>query len=280
MLGALAKTLRERLGRDVTADPLDAARGLVRLVFNLPDWTRRTSSISADAKRMRDLLLKASDPHKVLFADLPTVLGVPADLNLATRIADLTLELEAAFPAALKQIERHLFEALDHGVDLEGLRQRAKVVQGISGDFRLDAFAGRLSVFTGSPTDLEGLVMLALNKPPSQWVDNDLDAAVLQLCSWAIEFRRVEALAAVRGRPAARRAIAVVFGSGADHGGRTVSGTFDVAAADKPEVDRVVSDLLAAFVQKNVKREVVLAALAEAGARLFEQQREEARSES
>ena len=273
MLAALAATLRDKLGRPVAADPLDAARGLVRLVYNLPEWARRTNSVSADAKRMRDLLLKASDPHKVIFADLPIALGVPADLKMVERVAKLAQELEAAFPDALRQVERRLLETLDHAQNLDGLRTRARVVQGISGDYRLDAFAGRLSVYTGSLADIEGVVMLALNKPTSQWVDNDIDAAVLQLCNWAIEFRRVEALASVRGRPATRRAIAVVFGSTAERGSRTVSGTFDIATADAPEVDRVVSELMATFVQKNVKREVVLAALAEMGARLFDQER-------
>jgi len=279
MLRALAKSLCERLGREVSPEPLDAARAMVRLVFGLPEWTRRTNLLSDDARRMRDLLLKASDPHKVLFADLPTVLGVAADERLVERIAVLAEELERIYPATLRSVEKHLFEALDHAGGLDKLQVRAGVVQGISGDFRLDALASRLAVYSGSLPDIEGLMTLALNKPSTSWVDHDIDAAVLQLCAWAIEFRRVEALAAVRDRAPTRRAIAVVFGSGGDHGGRTVSGTFDVSTSDSPEVERVVADLLATCVQRSTKREVVLAALAEAGARLFEQQ-EFARSDS
>jgi hypothetical protein len=223
---------------------------------------------------MRDLLLKASDPHKVLFADLPCALGIEADQKLADRVGQLARELEDAYPTALERIKVRLLQTLDHNSDFENLRARARVVQGISGNFRLDAFAARLSVFSGSLGDIEGLAMLALNKPASQWVDSDMDAAIVQLCLWGMEFRRLEALAGVKDRPATRRAIAVVFGSSADHGGRTVSGTFDVAAADSPEVERVVSDVMTAFVQRNAKREVALAALAEAGARLFDEQQE------
>jgi hypothetical protein len=272
MLRALAAALQERLGKHVVAEPLDTARAMVSLVFALPPWTQKTLTVSEDARRLRDLLLKASDPHKVLFTDLPTILGVPADQHLVERIAEIAEELQTVFPRTLGDVEQRMLSALDHAGSLGRLRTRASVVKGISGNFRLDAFAGRLAVYEGSLADQEGLVMLALNKPTPSWVDNDIDAAVLQLCSWAIDFRRVEALAAVRDRAPTRRAFAVVFGSAGDHGGKTVSGTVDVSAADSPEIERVVSDFLATCVHRQTKREVILAALAEAGARLFEEQ--------
>lgn len=56
-------------------DPLEAARSLVALVIGLPAWTQRTATLSSEAKSVRDTLLKASDPHKVLFVDLVAVLG-------------------------------------------------------------------------------------------------------------------------------------------------------------------------------------------------------------
>ena len=57
-------------------DPLEVARSLVGLVVSLPNWTKRTTSISSDAQAIRAMLLKASDPIKVLFSDLPTLLNV------------------------------------------------------------------------------------------------------------------------------------------------------------------------------------------------------------
>lgn len=270
MLRTLAATLRERLGREVAADPLDAARGLVRLVVGLPDWTRRTSRLTDDARQMRDLLLKASDPHKVLFVDLPAKLGIRADQRLAERVSALAAELEQAYPGQLRAIEAKLLQTLDHRGEISDLLARAKVAQGISGDFRLDAFVARLLAYDGSLDALQGLLMLALNKPASQWTDGDFDAAHLQLCEWAMAFRRVEVLAAFRDRPSTRRAIAVVFGAGGGHGGKTVSDTIEVASYDAPEVERVVEALLATCQQRQVKREVLLAAFAEAGARLVE----------
>ena len=66
---------RDRRDAAEAADPLEAARGLVAMVFNLPEWARRTPRWAKAAKDMRDMLLKASDPHKVLFVDLASLLG-------------------------------------------------------------------------------------------------------------------------------------------------------------------------------------------------------------
>ena len=45
----------------------------------------------------------------------------------------------------------------------EALSLRAKSVVDLTGDFRLDAFASRLSNFTGSHEDIEGIASLAAN---------------------------------------------------------------------------------------------------------------------
>ncbi|MFX5719223.1 ATP-binding protein, partial [Acinetobacter baumannii] len=73
MLKLLANSLSSQLSYPVKVEPLDSARALVSIVFGLPAWTRKTNSLSKEAKVIRDMLLHASDPHKVLFTDLPAV---------------------------------------------------------------------------------------------------------------------------------------------------------------------------------------------------------------
>ena len=265
MLEALSKALGIRLGTSVAADALDSARALVSIVFQLPAWTRRTETLSAQTKDVRLLLLKASDPHKVLFADLPTVLNTRDPAELASKIAEITGELTEAFEKRLREVERRMYSALDHDSDSGQLNVRGKTVSGVGSDFKLDAFATRLSEYGGSLADIEGLLMLALGKTSRDWTDNDINAGEVQLLSWAMEFRRLESLAAVRGRPATRRAIGVVFGTK-----RTVTGTFDVSEKDSLAVQELASSLLAQMASGKVKREVFLAALAEVGAKIFE----------
>jgi len=118
------------------------------LVIELPGWTKRTASLSDRAKMVRQLLLKANDPHKVLFVDLLQAMGGAPDFSAA--LVQTILELSGAFNRVLAEVEARLFQALRHDFDLNVLHERARVVAGISGDFRLDAFATRLGTYTVS----------------------------------------------------------------------------------------------------------------------------------
>lgn len=268
LLGKLASRLAEAVGRPVAADPLDSARALVSQALNMPAWTQRTARVSERARSVRTLLLRASDPVKVIFTDLPETLHTRDADGLVEAIGEVIAELDGAYPAALRTLDARLMESIDHAGGWEGLHERAAVVQGISGDFKVDAFAGRLRTYTGSLSDIEGMVSLAVSKPPQSFTDHDFDTATLQVAKWAFEFRRVEALAAVQGRTATRQALAVVFG-----GGKTISGTFDVAEGDRKAVGALAERLLEGFTGK-VKADVFLAALVEAGTRVLERQKE------
>jgi hypothetical protein len=269
MLSALADALTGRMKRQVLSDPLDSARALVSLAFDLHPWTKRTATVSARAQSVRQLLLKASDPHKVLFNDLPQLLQQRPTRELTAEIAAIMAELDEAYLAMLRRVETSLLQSLDHSGNFETLRRRGETVQGIVGDFKLDAFAARIAQYDGSEQTIEGVIGLAVQKPPRDWTDREVDSAVLQLGAWALEFRRSETLASLRDRPPTRRAIGVVFGAG--KGGKTVSDLFDVGETDLPEIDDLAKRILAQLNTGRVKREVVLAALAEAGARVVEE---------
>jgi hypothetical protein len=272
LVQAIADSVGSDGPSDIPAGPLDAARGLVALVLALPGWTQRTTTVSAAAQEVRAMLLKANDPHKVLFADLPTLLNAKKPQDLVAKLRSVTDELSSAYGKMLGGVSKALLTALDHEErSIESLRTRAATVKGISGDFRLDAFAGRLEVFDVSQEAVEGLISLAVSKPNANWVDRDIDAALLQLVSWAIEFRRAEAMASLRGRPSTRRVIGVVFG--ASHG-NDATGSVDVSESDVPAIDDLVKRVLATVHQE--KPEIVLAALAEAGALLMKRTKMEA----
>lgn len=267
LVRAIAASVSEQANVNIVAAPLDAARALVGMVMALPGWTKRTLTVSQTAQDVRAMLLKASDPHKVLFADLPTLLKADSSGDLVARLRAVTEELSSAYGHMLERVRRHLLAALDHdGRPLLALNARALNVKGITGEFRLDAFAARLEAYDGSDQAIEGLISLAVSKPAANWVDRDIDAAFLQLGTWSLEFRRAETMAPLRGRPSTRRVIGVVFG--AAHG-QDASDSVDVSESDIPAVDQLVKQLLAT-VQRE-RRNVVLAALAEAGAMLVNQ---------
>jgi hypothetical protein len=247
-------------------EPLEVARALVGMVLALPNWTRRTTALSADAQAVRAMLLKASDPHKVLFSDLPTLLGAREAKDVLAKLRGVVAELVGAYPRVLSEVKSTVLRALDQGdEDPKQLQRRARVVKGIAGEFRLEAFVARLETFDGSPEAIEGLISLATSKPPAQWVDRDVDGALLQLGSWAHDFRRAETVAPLRGRPSTRRAVGVVFGGGQ---GLEANASFDIDDKDAAQVSKLAARLVVDL--QTQRREIALAALAEAGALLLQ----------
>jgi hypothetical protein len=262
LVGALAASVAQRAKTYIEAAPLDIARGLVSIVVGLPEWTKRTSTVSERAQKVRAMLLKASDPHKVLFADLPTLLDAKDPDEINSRLSAVTDELGAAYDKMLSGVRLHLLAALDHeGRPTADLRNRATTVKGITGELRLDAFAARLELIDDTNSVTEGLISMAVSKPSAQWVDRDIDAAMGALAKLAVDFRKAEAMAPLRNRPSSRRVLGLVFG--ASHG-LDVTGYVDIAEKDTPAVDRMVKAFLADTMGE--RPEVILAALAEAGA--------------
>jgi len=264
MIGGLSKSASKLLGRKVSGEPLELARALVSLVVNLPEWTKRTSQLSSQSKQVRQALLKATDPHRVLFMDLPAMLGADGKGTIVESISQCVAELNNAFPKMLRGVEHQVFEVLDHHGSIDDLKHRGTTVSGISGDFRLDAFALRLANYEGTLDDVESLISLAVNKPARDWTDRDIELAFVQLGTWAFEFRKVETLAPLRDRPATRHAFAVLFGPG--EGKSATSLSFDIAASDLPLVKRLAAEIRSK--SKDIHLDVFLAALAEAGSQV------------
>lgn len=267
ILKGISKLLSE-IGENAGAsDPLEAARGLVAMVFNLPEWARRTSRLSQTAKSMRDMLLKASDPHKVLFVDLASLLNAANAKAYVKALRAPLRELAGAYGKMLAQVEEMLLAALDASRDdLEDLRERARSVSGISGDLQLDGFATRLANFDGSRTSLEGILSMAAEKPPRDWVDRHIDAAILELAKFAHRFREAEAFVAVQGRQAHSEAIAVVIGAGPDT--KTISRSFAISDRHRKTVEAKASEVVLMLEGQGLSTDVLLAILAKAGMKL------------
>lgn len=267
ILNGISKLLAE-VGENTNAtDPLEAARGLVAMVFNLPEWARRTQRLGDTTKAMRDMLLKASDPHKVLFVDLASLLNAADGKAYVKALREPLQELAGAYGEMLTEVEGKMLEALDaRSDDLDALRERARSVSGISGDLRLDAFATRLANFDGGRTSLEGILSLAAEKPPRDWVDRHIDAAILELAKFARRFREAEAFVGVQGRVAHSEAIAVVIGTGSNT--RTVSRSFAISDRHRKIVDSKVDEVVSMLEDQGLGTEVLLAILAKAGMKL------------
>ncbi len=269
-------------------DPLVVARRLVGLVTALPAWTLRTNTLSLDAQRLRSIVKSASDPHRFLFDDLPGFAADGADQleeKDIKRIVDSIRrgleELVRAYDVMLEKMTSLLLEELGsplNGKGLKTLRDRAQNIQGLTGDFRLDAFAARLVTISKRKDVIEGIASLAANKPPRDWIDRDLDAARIEIADLARRFTRSEAFGRVKGRPDTRHAMAFVIGM--QGSAETIVEEFEVDDEGLKLANKLAEEIEEKLIRKDLPRSVLLATFAQAGARLSELQEPAEKSRS
>lgn len=253
--------------------PIDVARGLVAIFDRVPNWAKRTQKLSKNAMKVRTILKSASDPNQLLFSDLPSVYQAGADINdaqvseaVVDVVSDSLKELVDAYPKMLSRLSTVLLEELhvpsNSPQAIAELRQRGDNIKKISGDFRLDAFINRVAAFDGEVQSVEGIGSLAANKPPKDWVDSDLDRAMIEVAALCQQFVRTETYARVQGRQDNRHAMAVIV----SQSGRPqpIDVEFEVNEADNGTIEELSSRINRMLQDQSVDPELILAALARA----------------
>ena len=282
LLSDLAQIVRDLDGdnKRIHLEPIDVARSLVSIYDQLPLWTKRTMRLSKNAVHIREIFKRAHDPNMFLFEDIPATMG--EDIGIAreedvrrvvANVRDGLEELVRVYPEMLKKLRETMLAEL-HVPNLSPqsiveLRDRANNIRQLTGDFRLNAFVGRLSLFDDSDTSFEGIASLAANKPPRDWVDPDLDKAAIELADMAQKFLRVETYARIRGRSEKRQAMAVVIGLNGRP--KPLLEEFEIADADRAAVNYLIDRVATALQEAdNSRPNIILAALAELSARYIQ----------
>lgn len=254
----------------VAPAPLDVARALVRGIKELPNWTLRTNFLSKEALALRGLCRSSNDPNQLLFEDLPKAFegGTGQDGTLLSAAIDTARkELEGAYPLMLTQLAATLMAELRfknaRSGDYGPLQRRAASVRGLSGNFRLDALATRLTTFEGDLEEIEGLGSLAANKPSRDWVDRDVDAARIELSALAQQFLRAEGFGHLKGR-ADGRVTMVVYMSDPMYPAPAAS-EIDLDENENRQADELARRLAAMVIKEGVPNNIALGALAKLG---------------
>ncbi|MFO0604545.1 MAG: hypothetical protein U0324_15290 [Polyangiales bacterium] len=208
-----ARLLWQRLGGDGEAPPVELVRAVVRRVASLPRHARTTRALPPTALAVRDAVLHARDPLRLLFADLPAALdlapvGVDDDALVAPfleRLGGALDALSAAYGSLLADVERALAAAFAPEVAGDALREalsaRARALLGVATDLRLRAFLGRaVEPSSDHAAWLEGVATVVHHRPPSEWSDGERARFEVSLGEVRALFLRAEAL--VRGATA------------------------------------------------------------------------------
>ena len=279
LLSGMADVVRDLDSENtlVHLEPIDVARGLVAIFDQLSVWTKRTMRLSSNAVEVRDLFRRAKDPNKFLFDDIPATLGEGIGLanevdlhRVIGSVRDGLEEMVQAYPSMLRRLRDLMLAELQvpnvSRQSITELRDRAENIKQLAGDFRLDAFIGRLSRFDGSDKSFEGIASLAANKPPRDWVDPDLDQSAIEIADLAQRFIRTETYARVKGRPDKRQAMAIVIGI--DGRPAPFLEEFNLADTDRASVNDLIRRVTSTLEESDTsQRHVILAALAEITAR-------------
>ncbi len=210
----LAEVFASDRARTRRAELLDVVRPLCIFAAQLPEHTRRSTSLSAQATAVRDSLLSAREPGPLLFHDLPVACGVgafapdePADRrrvrSFVTSLRAALDDLRAAFPQLLLRLGVQATHAIGEPacpsglpVDRKHLAGRARRVALLAREPRLRAFAHRLAdVALEDDAWAEALGSLVIAKPPVRWGPGDEAHARDEIDVLAATFRRVEAVA-------------------------------------------------------------------------------------
>ena len=144
--------------------------------------------------------------------------------QITMRVREGLMELKQAYPAVLNRLRETLLAELQvpnaSSSMLAELRDRAENIRELGGDHRLEAFIVRLAGFNGHGADMENLAGMAVNKPPRQWVDADIDRAALELARYgaAICTRRGIRACERAPRQAARHGSCGWYGRSSDPG--------------------------------------------------------------
>jgi len=218
-------------------DILDVVRPLCQFAAQLPAFTHRTRTISAEAASVREALLHAQEPATLLFKQLPAACGFqkfesdrapsgPEVRRFVEVLKRALADLKAAYPDLLGRMEAALVAAFDRPGTLEEVRRAlsavaAKLLVAVA-DPGLKAFCFRLADTTlPEAAWVESLGSLLCAKPPSKWVDSDADFFQEELKRFARQFQRVEAMTfdAIKdkGRSAIRIAVTRQDGVEVDH---------------------------------------------------------------
>lgn len=194
---------------DRKAELLDVVKPLCVFVAQLPAYVHNTKKLSATAIAVRDAILGAREPARLLFTDLPKACGfVPfsaqtvGNKEVQVFIKELKAaidELRACYPELQGRLRKLLREAFDQPgtfqqfrTSLAGLSE--KVLLGVT-ESKLRAFSLRLMDDNLPESEwLESLGSFLALKPPAKWHDAEEDLFAQELGPLAARFHRVESI--------------------------------------------------------------------------------------
>lgn len=254
------------------ASPLSAAKALVKAVYSLPSWVKRTSGdnlfqvsgpphLSAEVKRFRDVVLSAKDPFKLILEDLAKIFRRDDELELKLRSSLETLnELDTNVASRFRDT---LLDLLGAELGSE-LSKRCKLVEEHASRPEIENFAERLRDLSEDQTAgrLEALIALVIGVRKEGWTDERISAGYDNLRNLCRQFTRYESFISIDAGEGAMSPVSLMF---RDSSGQELAYEGFVPAPDdlsesSQQVHKAISEQVANL-SKTEKIKVLLAEL-------------------
>lgn len=201
-------------GSLITDNPavLDVVRPICIFVAELPEYSRRTRKLSDISIAVRNAILNAKDPTRLLFYELPKACEClpirksehesylrPNTIQFIDRLRTSFSELRMAYTQLLDRIGQQLSIVLDlpnNPLELRSqIMNRTALIQQDLVEAQLKAFSTRLlDTNLTSMKWLESIGSYLARRPPSKWTDTDEGHFQHELAIIGTRFSRVESM--------------------------------------------------------------------------------------
>ena len=201
-------------------DPLQVARKLIEIFDKTPAWALKTAKVSENAKLVRTLFKRASDPAQFALIDIPNLYGAIA-LNdkvalksVFSKIEDGLSELSSVMSDTLNAFQTYVLK--EFGIvsvnesNLEELRNRARAIKRLSGDNRMEMFITNVEQLSLDISSFQRLASMLVNKPAKLWIDNDIDKIFVEATNASRNFINLETMAYIKGNESGSFSFALV----------------------------------------------------------------------
>ena len=194
---------------------LDVVRQLCVFVARLPTYVLNTKKLSGTTLAVRDAILNAREPVKLLFTALPKACGfepIRAETSFRKTVPIFAKALRAALDElkmAFPELQERLRKEFRAAFDLSGTFQQFRAALSARSEQilltitepKLRAFCLRLMDDSLPESDwLESIASYLALKPPSKWHDVEEEVFSYELSQYSAKFHRLESIAYAGGK--------------------------------------------------------------------------------
>lgn len=194
---------------------LDVIQPLCQAIAGLSEYVRKTDHLSTIAKKVRDSILNAADPGKLLFKDLPEALGLEAFQNekqkkltrkaiveFSNKLEKALDELRHALNALRARLQLSILRAFEKKENLEEfqdarsfLTTQSEEIAIVTSNMDLKAFCMRMMDKTKSDSEwIDSVASFLANSPPDKWLNKHEEIFEDRLHELAGRFARAQQL--------------------------------------------------------------------------------------